>query len=43
MKAEDINTEIHVKLGNRVYLAEDLFKLFDVRGIKYELIEEDTE
>ena len=40
MKLEDINTNTEVKLGNRVYLAEDLFKLFDVRNIKYSTLED---
>jgi len=39
MNIDEIDTNIHVKLGDRVYLAEDLFKLFDVRGISYEIIE----
>jgi len=39
MRLEDIDTNIHVKLGERVYLATDLYKLFDVRGLKYEVIE----
>jgi len=41
MKLEEIDTDVHVKLGLRVYKAEDLYKLFDVRGIPFETIEED--
>ena len=42
MLEEEINTKTQVKIGNRVYEASELFKLFDVRGLKYELLEEEV-
>jgi hypothetical protein len=41
IKLEDINADTQVKMGSRVYLAKDIFPLFDVRGIPYEVIEND--
>ena len=43
MKLEEVNSKTQLVVGDRVYQASDVFKLFDVRGLSYEVLEDDEE